>query len=74
MRYFIIPKDRKPFFTDWYDDENYEKGMMVVHGGKYTVDGKNWEEVSIDHWPQAQLGGCQTREILCAFQPPQRRL
>jgi hypothetical protein len=50
MKYLIIPKDRKPFFTDWYDYENnYEKGMMVITGGKFSTDGMIFEEIECDH-------------------------
>jgi len=51
MKYLIIPKNSKPFLTDWFDYENnYVKGMMVINCTKslFTIDGKNWEELEED--------------------------
>lgn len=53
MRYIIIFKDNKPFFTNWFDAENHfsTETIMVIdlNLGVYTVDGEHWEEIEEDH-------------------------
>ena len=52
MRYLIIPKDSKPFFTDNYDNINhYVEGMKVFDLGNmiYTENGRKWSDIETDH-------------------------
>ena len=53
MRYIIILKDNKPFYTNWFDTENHwsTETIMVIdlNLGVFTVDGEHWEEVEEDH-------------------------
>jgi hypothetical protein len=54
MKYLIITKDNKPFYTNWFDFENlYNPDVMDcvfdLHVGKHTLDGKNWIETEVDN-------------------------
>lgn len=54
MRYLIITKDNKPFYTEWFDYENlYNPDVIIcifdLHLLVHTFDGKMWIETTIDH-------------------------
>jgi len=54
MRYIIILKDDKPFFTKWFEKENHfnsETISMVIDLvlSMYTTDGETWKEMEVDH-------------------------
>lgn len=54
MRYLIITKDDVPFFTEYYDYENFYnpevmKVIFDIIKGLHTFDGKNWIETGVDH-------------------------
>ena len=53
MRYIIILKNNRPFYTNWFDTENHwsTEIIMVIdlNLGVFTVDGEHWEEVEEDH-------------------------
>ena len=54
MTYLIITKDKKAFFTDWFDFENfYNPDVMYciinMLNGEITFDGQNWELIEEDH-------------------------
>lgn len=50
MRYLIIPKIGTPFFTNCYEYENNwsDDYLMNIHGDKYSIDGKTWENIEND--------------------------
>ena len=50
MRYLITTPDQPPFFTKWYNHENYQSGMIVYDllTLLFSEDGVNWNEISID--------------------------
>lgn len=55
MQYLITTEEAyAPFLTQWFDAENNfnaEAGMIVydLFTCKYTTDGKNWNDIQIDH-------------------------
>ena len=54
MTYLIITKDKKAFYTNWFDFENfYNPDVMycIIHmlKGEITFDGQNWELIEEDH-------------------------
>ncbi|MGN6247366.1 MAG: hypothetical protein ACTHNG_03360 [Ginsengibacter sp.] len=54
MRYLVTSKFHSPFFTDWFDCTNHfnvELGMIVYDLVRFcfTLDGKEWEPIEIDH-------------------------
>jgi hypothetical protein len=62
MTYLVKYPDCAPFFTNWFDEGNYEDGMLVVRlaGGEYYnglttrfiggeyYNGKEWIEIEED--------------------------
>lgn len=54
MRYLIITNCNQPFLTNWFDSNNYfnENIEMVVYDLSYkcfTINGKDWDDIEIDH-------------------------
>jgi len=54
MRYLIITNCNPPFLTNYFDSKNYfnENIEMVVYDLSYkcfTINGKDWDDIEIDH-------------------------
>lgn len=55
MRYLITTKDvNSPFLTNCFDPDNHfnNEVEMIVYDlfkCKFTIDGKNWHDIGIDH-------------------------
>jgi hypothetical protein len=52
MRYLIIQEIAPPYFTKWYEPDNFDHtGLMVIDTStnKFTRDGINWQEIEYDH-------------------------
>ena len=55
MRYLITTKEViTPFLTDWFEPENHFNPdiEMIAYDlveSKFTTDGKNWHDITIDH-------------------------
>lgn len=53
MKYLIITKDNKPFYTDWLDYENFYNPDITcvfdITRGLHSFDGKTWVKTNIDH-------------------------
>lgn len=54
MKYLIITKDNKPFYTNWFDYENlYNPDVITcvfdLLNLKHTFDGLNWVDTEIDN-------------------------
>ena len=50
--YTIIMKDKTVFITQWYEYENNwneDLMLMIIHGLQYSVNGKDWINIEIDH-------------------------
>ena len=54
MKYLIITKDNKPFYTNLFDYENLYNHDVVtcifdLTRGLHSFDGENWVKTNIDH-------------------------
>ena len=53
MRYLVTCSFFPPFFTKWFNPENFEpNSYMTVFDlllSKYTTDGVTWQEIETDH-------------------------
>lgn len=54
MRYLIILKAGKPYYTNWYTADNHWNGdemLMVVDlaEDKHTLNGIDWDYIEEDH-------------------------
>lgn len=53
MRY-LITSIKPPFLTEWYDYDNHysaiiEMKIYDLHENKYSIDGKTWNKIEVDH-------------------------
>jgi hypothetical protein len=50
MRYLITNPLHKPFYSNWYNPENWTEGTVIYDNMNvtYTTDGHTWEDVEID--------------------------
>ena len=53
MRYLIITKNKSPFYTEWFDYENFYNPEIMdcifnLNKGLHTFNGKTWIETIED--------------------------
>lgn len=53
MNYLIFTDSHSPFYTNWFNLENFDRddNMVVFNllSHKYTTDGKTWYDIKQDH-------------------------
>jgi hypothetical protein len=52
MQYLVVPKEGKPFLTNWFDyPDRYIDGSTVFNltNWTFTTNGIDWEETIEDH-------------------------
>lgn len=50
MMQYLVTGIGKPFFTNWFNTENFNPGMVVYDLAflKFTTDGQNWKRIETD--------------------------
>lgn len=48
MYSYLIIHNGEAFFTNYWNEENFMEGMIIITGGKISFDGKTFNEIKED--------------------------